>query len=417
MNRLKDVPWTRMAAIGVVTVCVAYAPIAMTELWPYARPGAPAVGEWILGRTVSPRYVADALETRIAPYGRSLVPLIVHSVLGGALMLLGPVQLLSAVRRRTRLHRAAGVVFALTVYVSMAGAAVYLARTAPRDAFSGPMFWIALTAILVGTTLSVTFGILAALGRFPDLHQRWMLLCYGYLMTAPLLRLEWGALPRVLPGLPMEEINRVATMHLGSLVVFGALLASRALDKNGTTQPEAAARTWVPLPALVTAHLVGATALGWITWSFLERGPAGGRLLLAYLLPYAVTFAVMSLRHRRAGLRGQARVREEWRLHLTALCLAPPFSVGAAVPLERYMGLDHPTALAAGVAIGCGVMAFAATAVLSLRVMYARELAARESAGRAKDGRAKDGRGKAAPPLAEHALHTFRTRGGAEVNQ
>ncbi|MET9381806.1 hypothetical protein ABZY09_12100 [Streptomyces sp. NPDC002928] len=38
------------------------------------------------------------------------------------------------------------------------------------------------------------------------------------------------------------------------------------------------------------------------------------------------------------------------------------------------MGLDPHTALAGGVSIGCGVMAFAATTVVSLRVMHAREL-------------------------------------------
>lgn len=408
MNRLQRVPWARAATIAVVTVCVVYAPVAMTELWPYARPGAPAIGEWILGRTVSPGYVSEALRTRIAPYGRSLVPLIVHSVLGGALMLLGPVQLLSAVRRRRRLHRAAGVVFAITVYVSMAGAAMYLVRTAPEDAFSGSTFWIALATILVGTILSVTFGILAAVGRFPDLHQRWMLLCYGYLMTAPLLRLEWGALPRLMPGLSMEEINRVATMHLGSVVVFGALLASRALDKGGPEERGGAMGTWVPFPALVMAHLAGGGALAWIGWSFLSWGAVGGRLLLAYLLPYAATFAVMTVRHRRAGRRGEGRAREEWRLHLTALCLAPPFSLAVAVPFERYAALDRSTALIASVAIGCGVMAFAATVVVSLRVMYARELAGRrtgavasthaETGGTGADNRSDTGSDTAGDP-------------------
>ncbi|MFI0710385.1 hypothetical protein ACH4SK_06955 [Streptomyces inhibens] len=100
----------------------------------------------------------------------------------------------------------------------MAGAALYLVRTAPGDAFSGAAFWIVLATILVGTELSVTIGIFAAVGRFPDLHQRWMLLSYGFLMTVPLLRLERGALPWFLPGRSMEDVNRVAIMHLGSVV-------------------------------------------------------------------------------------------------------------------------------------------------------------------------------------------------------
>ncbi|MGW2684875.1 hypothetical protein ACWC6I_17175 [Streptomyces sp. NPDC001414] len=150
----------RIAAVVVTVVCLGYAPIAATELWPYAVPGAPALGEWLLGRAVSPRYVTDALATRIAPYRHSLVPMIVHSVLGGLLMLLGPAQLYTAARRRPRAHRVLGGAFAVTVYASMAGAALYLARTAPRDAFSGAAFWIVLGAIPVGTVLSATFGIL-----------------------------------------------------------------------------------------------------------------------------------------------------------------------------------------------------------------------------------------------------------------
>ncbi|MFE6175711.1 DUF2306 domain-containing protein [Streptomyces sp. NPDC056464] len=378
MRRPTSGMWRRGAAVGVTVMCVAYAPIAMTELWPYASPGAPAFGEWVMGQIVSPRYVADALATRVEPYRHSLVPMIVHSVLGGLLMLLGPAQLLTAARRRTRAHRVLGVVFAVTVYASMTGAGLYLARTAPEDAFSGAAFWIVLATILVGTVMSVTFGILAAVGGFPDLHQRWMLLCYGFLLTAPLLRLEWGGLPRLLPGLSMEEINQVAIMHLGSVVAFGALLASRTLDRRRAV--DGVSGSWAPLPVLAAAHLAGAAALAWIGYSFLDLGAVGRRLLLAYLLPYAVTYAVMAVSARRAGRQGRTWAREEWRLHLTALCLAPVLSAGATPVIERTLGLDHHTALSAGLAIGCGVLATAATSVVSLRVMYARELRKRASA-------------------------------------
>lgn len=377
MHRPREIAWGRVATVALVAVCVGYAPIAATGLWPYAHAGAPAWGEWLLSRAVSPRYVADAVATRVGPYRHSLIPMIVHSVLGGALMLLGPVQLLSAVRRRTRLHRATGVVFALTVYVSMAGAAIYLARTAPADAFSGAVFWVALGTILVGTVFSATFGVLAAVSRFPDLHQRWMLLCYGFLMTAPLLRIEWGALPWLLPGLSMEQVNQVAVMHLGSVVVFGALLASRGTDRRATVT--GVTGTWAPGPVLVAAHLVGAVALAWIVRSYLGRGAEGHRLLAAYLLPYAATYALMQFRRRRADRAGRSWAAEEWRLHLTALCLAPAFSVGAAQLIRRAMDLDGTTALSAGAGIGCGVLAFAATTVVSLRILHSREPSARKS--------------------------------------
>ncbi|MEU4062430.1 DUF2306 domain-containing protein [Streptomyces wedmorensis] len=368
----------RAATVAVTVVCLAYAPIAMTELWPYASPGAPAIGEWILGRSVSPEFVAEAVRDRMEPYGRSLLPLIVHSVLGGLLMLLGPVQLLSAVRRRVRLHRVTGTVFAVTVYVSMAGAALYLVRTPPEQAFSGAAFWIVLAVILAGTVGSVTFGVLAAVRGLPDLHQRWMLLCYGFLMTAPLLRLEWGFLPSLYPGLGILDINRVAIMHLGSLVAFGALLASRALDRRDTVP--GLTGTWCPAPVRVAAHLAGAAGLAWITAAFLDQGTAGRRLLVAYLVPYAVTYAVIAVRAVRSGARGAEWAREEWRLHLVALCLAPAFSAVTVPVLERSMDLDRPTAMLAGVGIGGGMLAYAAVTVVSLRVLYARELVKRRAA-------------------------------------
>ncbi|MFI6415987.1 DUF2306 domain-containing protein [Streptomyces sp. NPDC050842] len=368
----------RVAALAVTVVCLAYAPIAATELWPYASPGAPAIGEWLLGRSVSPEFVAEAVRDRMGPYTRSLAPLIVHSVLGGLLMLLGPVQLLSAVRRRIRLHRIAGTVFAVTVYVSMAGAALYLVRTPPEQAFSGAAFWIVLATILAGTVGSVTLGVLAAVRGLPDLHQRWMLLCYGFLMTAPLLRLEWGFLPALYPGLSIQDINRVAIMHLGSLVSFGALLASRALDRR-TTVPGLSG-TWCPRPVLVAVHLAGAAGLTWITVAFLDQGSGGRRLLLGYVVPYAATYAVIAVRAARARARGADWPHEEWRLHLAALCLAPAFSAVAVPVLERSMGLGRLTALIAGVGIGCGMLAYAAVTVVSLRVLYGRELLKRQRA-------------------------------------
>ncbi|MFI8511995.1 DUF2306 domain-containing protein [Streptomyces sp. NPDC085460] len=362
----------RVAIVALTAVCLAYAPIAFTELWPYASPGAPALGEWLLGRTVSPEFVAEAVRDRLEPYGRSLVPLIVHSVLGGLLMLLGPVQLLTAVRRRVRLHRTLGFVFAATVYVSMAGAAVYLVRTPPERAFSGAAFWVVLAVILVGTVGSVTFGVLAALTGHPDLHQRWLLLCYGFLMTAPLLRLEWGFLPTLYPGLTIQEINRVAIMHLGALVSFGALLATRALDRR--TSVPGVTGSWAPGPVLVLAHLAGAAGLAALVPAFLDQGTAGRRLILAYLVPYAVTYAVLAARAAGARRSGNGWAREEWRLHLAALLLAPAFSAVMVPVLERAMGLDRATALVAAAGIGCGTLAYTAVTVVSLRVLAGREL-------------------------------------------
>lgn len=372
-QRLRRARWGRVALIGTVVVCVAYAPIAATELWPYASPGAPALGQRILRDVVSPQYVAQALTTRLTPYQRSLIPLIVHSVLGAMLMLLGPLQLLTALRRRRRLHRAVGVVFAGAVYASMAAAAVYLARTPPAQAFSGAAFWVALAAILVGTVTSVSFGIVAAIARMPDVHLRWMLLCFGFLMSAPLLRLEWGALPVLYPGLTMMRINEIATMHLGSVCAFGGLLAARAVDRRAKVR--GVEGTWLPTSALVAAHVAGLAGLVWISRQFLLWSGDGSRRLTWYLIPFAATWAIMTYGQARASRAGRTWAREEWRLQQAFLCLAPILSIATAALVQRAMRLDAETAMTAGVSVGCGTMAVFATVVVSLRLFYAREAA------------------------------------------
>ncbi|MER5642781.1 DUF2306 domain-containing protein [Kitasatospora sp. NPDC002227] len=378
MNSPSRARWTRRAAIAVGVLCIGYAPIAMTDIWPYAHPDAPAIGQWMLARTVSARYVAEALATRTGPYAHSFAALAVHTVLGGLLMLLGPAQLLTAVRRRLRLHRALGVLYAATVFVSMAAAGVYLARTAPRDAFGGEAFWIVLATILVGTVLSTVFGVVAAVGRQGAVHQRWMLLCYGYLMTAPLLRLEWGALPVLFPGQSMMAINRIALTHLGSVVAFGALVGSRALDRRRNVP--GVSGSWAPLPVLVVCQLAGLGALGWLAAAMLRAGTEGRNQLIGYLVPYALCGAAMAWRRSVAGREGRSWAREEWSLHLAAMGLAPVFSAGAVLLFQHALGIDRPTALTAGVGIGCGMLAFAATAVVGLRLMYAREVVKRSPA-------------------------------------
>ena len=60
------------------------------------------------------------------------------------------------------------------------------------------------------------------------------------------------------------------------------------------------------------------------------------------------------------------------------------FSAGAAVLFERSMRLAPQVAMSAGIAIGCGMLAFAATAVVSLRIMYGREVLNRRAAAAAR---------------------------------
>ncbi len=361
--------WLRRAVWTIVVVSVVYAPIAMTDLWRYRFDNAPVIGETLLGKAVSPQYVAEALATRLEPYRHSWMAMVIHSVLGGLLMLLGPVQLISALKRKRGVHRRTGVVYAIVTLVSMAGAGVYLARTPTNEVYSGALFQVALAAILLGTVLAVIAGVFEITQGRRQTHQRWMVLSYGFLLTAPLLRLEWGALPAIWPDLTMDQINRIGSMTLGGLVAFGALCVSRALDRRPSVR--GVTGTWAPWIVLAPVLAIGAAGLAYCGTVMLDGDAQNARQFWGFVVPFAVCTAIAVVRWRRAAATGRTWPAEEWRLHLLGLGLVPLVSLLVGSVLGAAMGLDRPTAVATGLVVGWGTVAVFMTSTVNLRLVLA----------------------------------------------
>ncbi|MFC6704986.1 hypothetical protein [Flexivirga alba] len=88
--------------------------------------------------------------------------MLVHSILGGGIMLLGPWQLFTgSTRRMMRGHKVIGRTYAVIVAASMIAAAIYVVRTPWTDVFSGPVFAVGLWGFWVGVVVSLTLGIMA----------------------------------------------------------------------------------------------------------------------------------------------------------------------------------------------------------------------------------------------------------------
>lgn len=362
-RRLRYVLW----ALAVVSLL--YAPIAMTDLWRYRFGSVPSIGEWLLGHAVTPSYVSHALAGRLGPYRHSFVAMVVHSVLGGALMIIGPAQLLSAWRRRRRTHRRGGLAYASLVYVSMAGAGIYLARTPSAEVFSGPVFAIALGAIGLGTVTSVTAGIIEVRQGHVQSHQRFMTLSYGYLMTAPLLRLQWATLPLLLPGLSLAAINRIAIMNMGGIVAFAAFALSRSFDPRGSLP--GARHDWVRPWQLGAASVVAAVILLW-SGAVIVAGRDHGRAeLLGFAVPYLACAAAATCFWRRAEAAGRRWPAEEWRLQLLVLAAVPAFAVFTSAFFGAAFGLSRADALESGYVVAWGALSLLGVAVVAARQLIA----------------------------------------------
>ncbi|KNX39346.1 hypothetical protein VV01_09540 [Luteipulveratus halotolerans] len=365
---------------ALVIGSVVYAPIAMTAIWPYASPGAPSLGPDVLERATDYSYVHDALIDRQPVYDKNIPALLVHTIGGGLLMLLGPAQLLSVVRRRRRLHRTVGVVYAVTVYVSMIGALIYLMTTPMAEVFSGPVFSIALTTILIGTVMSVTFGLVALAQGQIQMHFRWMALNYAFLMTAPVLRLEWGVLKQFHPEATLAEVNMMSVMNQGGLVVFAAAVASRMLDSR---RPAPGIKgTWLPWPAFIGSAFFCLVALIPIGVVFHSWGASGDRLFAYFAVPYLAAAAVMIWCIVRSTRAGRTLASEEWRWQLFLLCGVPGLALALAFAFQNWLGQDSATALTAAVAVSWGVSAFGAFMMIGLRLYLGTRAAEKVSISR-----------------------------------
>lgn len=365
-----------VAVWALVIVSVGYAPIAMTAIWPFADPGAPALGVDALANATSYDYVNDAIVERTPVYDKNIAALLVHTIGGGLLMVLGPIQLLSAVRRRRRLHRSVGVLYAVTVFASMIGALIYLATTPMDDVFSGPVFALTLTTILIGTVMSVTFALLSLAQGLVHMHFRWMALNYAFLMTAPGLRGEWYLMKKIHPEVSLDQANVIAVMHHGGLVVVAALVASRMLDTRRTAP--GVTGTWLPWPAFLGGAFFSLVALVPMAIAFHSWGGDGDRLFLWFLVPYLVAAAIMTACIVRARAVGKELAQEEWRIHLFLLCGVPGLALSLGFAFDNWLGVESATALTGALAVSWGVCAFGAFWLMGLRLWFGKRAAQQE---------------------------------------
>lgn len=359
---------SRPARIGMLALaigCLVYVPGTVLAMLPYFHGGAwtpeTAFRDWLPGTSAAAHSIHAALAGRKGPYLHSEWPMLVHTVLGGAIMLLGPWQLFTgATRRMMTGHRWLGRVYAGIVGVSMIAAAAYLVRTPWTDVFSGPVFAVGLWGFWVGVVVSLTLGIVAIRRGAIERHLRWMVFGYACLMSAPLIRLGWTLIMGFDHSIPMPVANIYVGSALFGVCTLGATVGARAIDRRPTVP--GMRKVWASDNALFTCGaigMVGYTVLGMLSFTW---QPQWGPTRVFYSVTW---FAVLglsgasALRHRRKGTHPYAE--QEWRVTFAAHILAPAVGMTFAGILMLATGLKAETAEMAGVAVGwgaCGLGAF-----------------------------------------------------------
>ncbi|MGQ0622948.1 MAG: DUF2306 domain-containing protein [Panacagrimonas sp.] len=313
--------WAYTGWLGITLICVFYAPMASEYIFRFYDFGslrlwdrfyAMVVGE---GQALGP---GSAVVEQHDVYMQSRLPLLVHTGLGGILILLGAFQFSRGVRQRyPKAHRWAGRILVGLATISMFTAITYLIRTGPAGTFSGPAFHAQLWALAIGTLASVWAGFVAIRRREIELHQCLMAYAFALLLTAPLLRVLWLVLGLMWPDVTQEFLNVAGGTILGLLAPGGAIVASRVLDSRAQTPT-----TGRPMPETWLEVSIGVLALlsaAWLAIRFQKQIGEMDRLVITVILSIGAGIGMLSVMKIRARQQGKVLAAEEWRIHALAL--------------------------------------------------------------------------------------------------
>lgn len=238
-------PFTTNDATGQVTRAVEAA---------RATPNADNLGE------VSQELRAMAALTSVERFADSRIPeqgiyytvmpttnqalMLVHVLFGVFCVLLGGLQFWPGFRKRfMRAHRVIGMIYVVTVPVSVLTVLVYLALTPPHHIYAHLVAWVALWIFGVLALVAIAMALRALKARRIFEHQAWMALSFGCLLVAPLLRLDWVLLAWLFPAIDQETLNLVTMgMMLPEtlLIAYGLTLVNRQYARPMRLRPAAA---------------------------------------------------------------------------------------------------------------------------------------------------------------------------------
>lgn len=148
-----------------------------------------------------------------------------HMILGAVLMITGFLQFWPAFRRRYRkAHRFTGVIYILAAMSSMTLSGIHLVNTGIANTFNTYVFHIGLWIMLVGVLFSISMAAIALIRKDIARHLGWQALGFGFLLTAPLQRLDWIFFSTMADEISFNEMNILVNTILFVQATMGGML-------------------------------------------------------------------------------------------------------------------------------------------------------------------------------------------------
>jgi hypothetical protein len=311
----------RLSWVALAVICMVYGPIAINYMWQFFDSSIPALWDHvyatIVGKTqaLGPGSVA---ERQHAAYANSQVAMLLHTMAGGTAIMLGVTQFSTRLRqRRPAVHRGLGRMYLIVVLIGMVAAGVYLTRTGPQRTYDGPVFYIQLWTLLLGTVISAVLALVAIRRREIAIHQGLMALNFGLLLTAPILRVDWLIMGVIAPHATQATINLAAAASATSIAVGGAILASRRFD----TRKRAGTNTRAFLSPLAerAIWIAAAAATVLVAARYVITNGALDSTLSALVISAAIWLLLCNMLERSSRRQANLNAAHDWHLHRLAI--------------------------------------------------------------------------------------------------
>lgn len=331
---MKSINVQNLAWGALFVICFAYAPIAMEYMVYLYDIDTPQLWNTFFAMVTSKEHAlgpGSFATEQHEWYLKSRLAMTVHTMIGSLTIIIAILQFSKAMRSRyPRAHKWLGRTYLILVTISMLNAFLYLLRTGPENVFNGPAFYAQLWFLGIGVLVGSWLGFAFILKGKVRMHQAAMAYGFALLLTTPLLRILWLFLGVLWPDVTQEVTNIAGGALLGTLSIFGAMVAARCLDT----------RTAVPknyrfLPGKKMELLFGLLAVPsiiWIAMHYMAEIGTVDRLLASAILSVLIVILATAALAQSARRSGRTLAADEWRIHfLATLAIFPMFALVWAI--------------------------------------------------------------------------------------
>ncbi|GKZ30063.1 hypothetical protein AbraIFM66950_007671 [Aspergillus brasiliensis] len=343
----------------VTVMVIFFAPLSFTYFFDETH--ASNLSDKALAILVSPEFaygegsatLSDTNGGQMRIYLRNFTAMFSHTIAGSIAIVIGLAQFNTTLQfKYPAIHRFLGRLYTLCALIISWSSSSFLADAMPgKEVFSGDPFAFTLLSLSLGLLGTLASALYAIWNSDMDSHREFMVLNYAFMLSAPVLRVEWMILGRVW-GETKYIINLYSSIFSGPFLIMVSIFYLRQQHRRPSNSVLLSSKFRVTVTVCGLLGLLFQIIQG----PPFHGGPYPRAFFLALGLPlscYATLFVILA---RAAKRRGDIRSYTAWITYQNGLISAPLWSVLVLYISREVLGFSEESlwmiTVTGGVALG-----------------------------------------------------------------